>query len=356
MTQPALTVFAGSEAVQRIEQRGISPEIFSCVVGASGGAKMLALTHLDRYLFGEFLPTSRHRVELLGSSIGSWRHAAAAAPDPLAALSDLQERYLNQAWDENDPRRTSEIVDELCAWVVDGLCTEEVARHVCSHPRYTTHVVTARGLGWNGRPAGPRLALGMGVSAAANMLTRNLLGSGFQRVVFSSGPSQAFQFSDFGTRHVGLTASALKRALLASGSIPFLMSGQQDLPGADVGRYWDGGIIDYHFDFANQTGDGLVLYPHFTDAVIKGWFDKALPWRRTPAAELARVVMLAPSRAYLKRLPNGRIPNRKDFKSMRRTDRLKFWNTAMSASQQLADAFAEFVTASEPARFLTRFP
>ena len=85
------------------------------------------------------------------------------------------------------------------------------------------------------------------------------------------------------------------------------------------GHYWDGGIIDYHFDFANCAGDGLVLYPHFSDQVVTGWFDKALSWRRNSQRNsngrpaLDNVVIVAPSQAYIAALPYGKIPDRSDF-------------------------------------------
>ena len=199
-----------------------------------GAPDVPGLTHLDRYVFGEYLAGSEHPIELIGSSIGSWRHATAAAPEPVAALTSLQERYLNQDWDENDPRSAAEIVDELCDWVIESLVSPEVMQHICDHPRYTTHVITARGRGLNNNSAGALLAAGMGVSAIANLWGRGALSTLFQRVVFSTGSSPAFDFQDFTTRHVPLTPSILKTALMASGSIPFLMSGQRDISSAPL--------------------------------------------------------------------------------------------------------------------------
>ena len=347
MSSPLL-ILAGETAYEQIAHQGLDPSLFSTVVGASGGAKMLGLTHLDRYVFGEYLAGSEHPLELIGSSIGSWRHAAAAAPDPIAALTSLQERYLNQDWDENDPRSATKIVDELCDWVLGSLASPEVMQHICEHPRYTTHVVTARGRGLNNNSAGPLLAAGMGLSATANLCARGALSTFFQRIVFSTGASRAFEFRDFATKHVPLTTPLLKTALLASGSIPFLMSGQRNISGAPSGHYWDGGIIDYHFDFTNNTGPGLVLYPHFTHQLVKGWFDKPLKWRRNAAKHMKRVVLLAPSPAYLEGLPYGKIPDRKDFKRIPRPQRLSYWRKAMAASEMLAERFDEAVRSSDP--------
>lgn len=343
-----LTILAGKTAYQTIKENGWHPTLFTTMVGASGGAKLLGLTHLDRFLFGDYLQRSDHPMELYGSSIGSWRHAALASPDPLESIIELQERYLNQTWDENETRSPGEVVDELCHWVLDGICHPDMTAHVANHPRFTTHIITARGLGLNNRKRSLGLAAGMGLSALGNMFSRRLLEVGFQRVVFSSGPSQAFRFDDFKNAHVTLTPESLKPALLASGSIPFLMPGQKNVGGGPKGQYWDGGVIDYHFDFVNQTGDGLILYPHFSESVIKGWFDKKLPWRTNSAGQLDRTVVLAPSKTYLTSLPHGKIPDRKDFSAFSQQDRMRYWQIAMDMSQRLADDFAAQIEDSDP--------
>ena len=102
--QPAsafpLTIIAGKKARERLAAEGWQPHLFQAMVGASGGAKLLGLGHLDRFLFGDFLQRSHHPMELYGSSIGSWRHAALAAPDPAQAIETLQDRYLNQTWEK----------------------------------------------------------------------------------------------------------------------------------------------------------------------------------------------------------------------------------------------------------------
>ncbi|MCB1647360.1 MAG: patatin-like phospholipase family protein [Pseudomonadales bacterium] len=347
MTDFPLTILAGSEARQQLAGYGWAPERFDALTGASGGAKLLALTHLDRFLFGDYLQRSQHPVELYGSSIGSWRHAALAAPDPLYAITQLQERYFSQAWDEQDPRSPTEIVDELCDWVLEGFLTPEVIHHIVNNSRFRTHIVTARGKGINSR-RGLLLGLGMGGAALGNLLNRGLLQTGFQRVVFSTGCGEAFRFRDFDTTHIELNEARLKPALVASGSIPFLMSGVQGIDGAPAGHYWDGGIIDYHFDFRNHAGSGLVLYPHFGDEVVKGWFDKSLRWRRNDAAHMKRVVLLAPSREYIARLPYGKIPDRKDFSKMKSAERLLFWQTAMDQSRHLAEAFEAVISDPDP--------
>jgi hypothetical protein len=100
--------------------------------------------------------------------------------------------------------------------------------------------------------------------------------------------------------------------------------------------------LDYHLDLP-YSGDDVVLYPHFTDRIIPGWFDKGMPWRRGDAMRLQDVLLLAPSRDYLARLPYGKLPDRKDFTRFLSDDagRERYWRQAMDESQRLGDEFLE---------------
>lgn len=62
-------------------------------------------------------------------------------------------------------------------------------------------------------------------------------------------------------------------AVRASCSIPFVLDAVHDIAGAPRGAY----CMDYHMHLdylASQTGQGVVLYPHFQKAVVPGWLDK----------------------------------------------------------------------------------
>jgi hypothetical protein len=138
--------------------------------------------------------------------------------------------------------------------------------------------------------------------------------------------------------------------LQASCSIPFVLRAVHDIPGAPPGAYWDGGITDYHLhlayrEAAGQGGAGLVLYPHFQQAVVPGWLDKALKWRHGATPFLDTTVVLAPDPAWVERLPNRKLPDRTDFTRYGNdlAARVKAWNAAAGAAQQLADEFGEWV-------------
>jgi hypothetical protein len=163
-----------------------------------------------------------------------------------------------------------------------------------------------------------------------------------------------FDTGDFPTRQVALTEANFRPALQASCSIPFLLRAVHDIPGAGPGAYWDGGITDYHLHlrYACSPGPGLVLYPHFQKAVVPGWLDKGLKWRHRATAALDRMMVLAPDPEWVRKLPNGKLPDRSDFVRYANdlSGRIRDWTSATSASAQLADEFAEWLQHPDPAR------
>ena len=160
-------------------------------------------------------------------------------------------------------------------------------------------------------------------------------------MVFSD-PRDALPFTlaDFATRRVALAADNLGPAILASGSIPFVLQPVHHIAGAPRGAYWDGGITDYHqhLPYAGMT-DGLVLYPHFQRALVPGWLDKGLKHRHGATRFLDNVVVMAPYPDWVRRLPGGKLPDRQDFKTWRHdpTGRIAAWTQAVAAAGQPAD-------------------
>ena len=137
-----------------------------------------------------------------------------------------------------------------------------------------------------------------------------------------------------------------KYALLASGSIPLVMSGVRDISGARPGNYRDGGMVDYHLDLPYRLNDeDIVLMPHYTDTIIPGWLDKKLAWRKPDAAHMANVVMIAPTKAFVQNLPHAKIPDRTDFKCYFQKDRERFaiWNDVVERCRPPAEALMELI-------------
>jgi len=127
-----------------------------------------------------------------------------------------------------------------------------------------------------------------------------------------------------------------------------VMNAINDIPGVSAGVFRDGGLLDYHLDLPYQA-DGIVLYPHFTDRVIPGWFDKSLPWRKANAEQLQDVLLISPSREYLSQLPHGKLPDRSDFKRYLGNDqgREDYWRQAMAESRRLGDEFLELADSGD---------
>lgn len=348
MAPRALEVHVGSIAAARIAREGWHPDLFSLLLGASGGPKWFILAQLDRFLFGDFLQRGDQPLATLGSSIGSWRHACLALPDPVAAIGRLEHGYMHQSYQSDKPS-TSE-VSEVSRGILDGLLGDTGAAALVNHPRFRSHFVTARGRGPVGSQSSALLATGMGVAALGNALSRRLLSQHFQRVVFHSGdaPRPGLSFTDFATVYAQLGEHNLRQCLHASGAIPFVLTGERDIPGAPPGQYWDGGIIDYHFDLDHYRGEGLILYPHFRAGIIPGWFDKFLPWRQAALQEARSLVLLCPSADFVAGLPHGKIPDRSDFGRFSPEERVDYWMACVAAASALAEEFAELVDGADP--------
>ena len=94
----ALRLHAGPRALARLHTHGLRPEDVRVVCGAAGGPKGLILNPLDRFVFGQWLARSRQPVDLIGASIGAWRMATAALPDPDAAFARLASDYIHQTY------------------------------------------------------------------------------------------------------------------------------------------------------------------------------------------------------------------------------------------------------------------
>lgn len=339
-----LTLRAGPTALAHLrEYGGLHAAHIDIIPGASGGAKWIGIAGLDRYLFGTFLQQPRTQpLHLIGSSIGSWRMACLAQRDPVGALARGHEAYIYRQ--RYTPKPDAREVSDVLTRALDYLLGEDGVREILSHPTFRVHVITVESRGLAASARRPVLATAMALAAAANAVTRRSLTWQMRRTIFhSAGDHSPFlHLRDLPTVHRTLTTDNLRAALLASGSIPLLMEGVR-IPGAP-GMHWDGGITDYHLDLDYGTGPGLVLYPHFYDHVVPGWFDKSLPWRRAGAANFARTLLIAPSAAFLASLPGGRIPDRRDFFAFPEAERIRRWQAILDASAALGEELHELIT------------
>lgn len=356
MTQQALQVFAGDIAREQLAQKGWDPSLFSLLLGASGGPKWLVLSQLDRALFGSFLHKRQTPLSILGTSIGSWRHACLAQDDPLTAIEQMEKHYIHQSYSATP---SVEEVSEVSQRILEQVLGPDGARQIVENPTFTTHIGTVRGRGPIASPNTTIHGAGLALAALSNQVSRRWLAPWYQRVMFDgdgSGQGTGMAFRDFDTIHVPLTQENVIPALMASASIPLTLKGVQDPPGAPKGLYWDGGIVDYHHDLRAYKGEGLVLYPHFYGHIIPGWFDKSRKARWPGASLLRRVVLLSPSPAFVSTLPLAKIPDRKDFTKIPEEARITNWWEVVKRCEALATEWTDLLAHSDPLARVRPFP
>lgn len=71
--------------------------------------------------------------------------------------------------------------------------------------------------------------------------------------------------------------------------------------------------------------------------------------RHRASAHLDNVVLLSPRPEWVATLPNGKLPDRNDFKALPTLERQQRWRIAVAESQRLADEFAQWLEDGCPA-------
>lgn len=345
MTFP-LTIRAGHQALQILRRDGLSPNMIRVIAGASGGAKWLALNRMDRVILRRLVPNVTGPVHLIGSSIGAWRMTYYARRDPLAALQAFENTYLAYLPGAKDDR----IKVTRDSWeFVQPLLGSAQGADIFENPNVRLNIMAVRAKGPLASENRAVMVPPLVASGLINALSRRSLGLWYERALFHDprAKSAFASLKGFPQQSIPLSTENIGHALMASGSIPLVTEGIGDIPGAVAGIYRDGGIIDYHFDvafpIAPDDPDGLVLYPHFIDRVIPGWFDKKLAWRKASRENMARVVLISPSPEFVSSLPGGKIPDRYDFSRYDNESRLKIWRGVLDETERLADALESLI-------------
>ena len=336
--KPGISVVfsAGPAAYREIQADGFVADRFGTLAGASGGAKWLVLSQLDRIIAGQILPQLRSPLHLIGTSIGAWRMACYGQKDPVAAIDRFEEAYLSQTYSEKPDR---DEITAKTAEVLDHVLDDQGVQEILANPRTRTHVMTNRCRGPLATENRLGLALGLVSVATMNLASRTLLGTAFDRVLFYDKRDLPpfHSLEGFPMYQVELSGRNLKDAILATGAIPLVLSGVRDIDGAPPGMYRDGGIIDYHLDFPPSAPDKLTLYVHFYNFLKPGWFDKRLSWRRVSTEKSDRTLLISPSPEFVARLPNAKIPDRTDFSNFSPAERERIWRATVTACKEMAD-------------------
>ena len=338
----SLTFKAGTGALESIRKHGFDISSVGSFAGASGGAKWLVLSQLDRAILSAIVPKLSGPIHLIGSSIGSWRFACYGQADPLAAIERFEMAYLEQTYSEKpDIHEITAKSREILEFVLGDSGVAEILEN----PLFRTHIMAVRAR--HVMASENRFVLmGALLSAALlNAMSRSTLGWSFERALFydSRDVPPCFDVEGFPLQRIALAPDNLADAVVATGSIPLVLSGVPDIEGAKPGIYRDGGVIDYHLDLPHSANERITLFPHFYGRIVPGWFDKKLTWRRPQAGNVDRTILISPSDEFVAALPHGKIPDRTDFSKFAPAERVRIWKQCVAACQALADELLEVI-------------
>ncbi|MBU2629430.1 MAG: patatin-like phospholipase family protein, partial [Proteobacteria bacterium] len=213
-----ISILAGSKALGIIKDEGLDPARVKVLAGASGSAKFLVLTGIDRVLMALF----KNRIDplyLIGTSIGAFRMAAFCQKDPVAAIDILEQEYIAQTYSLKPTKQdlTRETQRILNAYI-DDTQIESILHHPFMRISFLSN--KCRGILKSDRQW--LEWLGITMAAGVNLINRNWLGYFFERALFCSpGTPPPFSAMDQFPIHLfNLTPSNFKKALISSGSIP----------------------------------------------------------------------------------------------------------------------------------------
>nr|WP_319490660.1 patatin-like phospholipase family protein [uncultured Desulfobacter sp.] len=338
-----LTILAGRTAYRHIKENGLSPDDIDAMLGASGAAKWLSIYGLDSAIFSQWFSGRTRPLHLFGTSVGAWKFAAAAQTDCREAFDRLKRAYIHQHY--KGGVKAAQIARETRR-IMNEFLTHQAIDEILDHPWIRIGFSATRCKGPIGSQHSSVQAMGIGQAFALNAISRKLQRFCFERVLFHHPQYDTgiLEENNFPTTAVPLDRNNFSKALLASGSIPMVMAGVTDIPGAPEGTYRDGGLLDYHPAFTlNPEQTGFILYPHFYTALTPGWFDKKFAGRRLKGKAVDRIILLAPSPEFVSTLPFGRIPDRQDFIRLmgRDYERIAAWNKAADMCRVLGYEFME---------------
>lgn len=338
-----LLVLAGKSAYDHIRENGLQPSDVSAVLGASGAAKWLVLYGLDSAVFSQWFAGRTEPLELMGTSIGAWKLTAAAQDDSAAAFDRLKDAYISQSY---KGRPTASDVSGESVRIMEIIVGSDGVNQVLAHPYCRLSFSAVRCKGLMAREEAPLLIAGMAYAFGLNYVSRSLQGKVFERTVFHDPRTidSVLDFSEFPPNFTPLNTGNFSQALLATGSIPLIMHGVKGIPGAPLGMYRDGGLLDYHPAIPMKPkSKGFILYPHFYPHAVRGWFDKKRASRWADGEILDRTIILAPSPEFVAKLPFGRIPDRKDFSRFQDKDHIRqpAWKEAAQMSIKLGQDFLD---------------
>lgn len=224
----ALSIHAGPKALAHIREHGLRAQDIAIVPAAAGSPKSLIFQKMDQWLFGSWLSSAPRERTLIGASIGAWRMAGACQEGPVSAFQRLGDLYCEQCY----PRRpTPRYVSDSCERFLDDFISGH-ERYIASHPHNRLQILVSRGRKLLRAP----ITAGFGLTVLGNLVSRSQLANHLSRIVIGDERDPAFwlkaKFDAFDTQFMPLSPDKLGSALLASGTLPFIMEPVRDIPGA----------------------------------------------------------------------------------------------------------------------------
>jgi len=352
-----LRIKAGKKAYEIIQDGGFNFNAVSAYFGAAVGPRLLLASGFDQTLLTQNLLGRSRAVHLIGSSAGAWRFAAWIQPQAAESYRKFISAYITADFTRRDTPAT--ILDKF-THIMNQYIEDDALPFALASKRYRLSVITARARHLVASEARPLQTSALAACYLLNFFSRDNLYYFADRVVFYNGskpPPFCFQ-PQFRGKYARMNEANFKYALMASGAIPLVVAGVKNIFGAPRGVYRDGGLIDYHLShqFAAKEND-LVLFFHHQERIVPGWLDKRIKQRTPDDHTLNNVVMVFPSASFIDKLPEGRVPDRDDFKRYidNGKQRIQNWNKAVELSAPLGEDFLELAQSGRIREIVEKF-
>ncbi len=344
-----ISVKAGKYVYEMIQDGSFDLDRVATCVGPGTGPKWLVASGFDRTMLKTGVLGRKNPVLLAGSSAGALRFAAWAQPEPEKSYTNLIESYIAMSPARKD---TANTILRSISDVINSFMEDDAIPFVLTSKKYRLAITAARAK--NMAASETKLFQGLAVAMAFifNAMNPSWLGFFFQRVVFHNSPipPKFCLRSGFKGKSILLNRANIKYVLLASSAVPVAVSGVRDIYGAPNGTYRDGGITDYHLNQKyGLDGEDIVLLFQHQERVVPGWLDKQLIYRHVPAENLENLLMVYPTEEFIKTLPGGKVPQRKDFKSFadKPSERIRNWQEVVTKSAYLGEQFLELIESNK---------
>ena len=172
-------IYAGTEALAHIQQKGLKSDDVSMLLGASSGPKWLVLHGFDQYLMSQF-EKRQQPLDLLGTSAGAWRMACYAQAEAFAAHQRLTDAYIEQSY---SAKPSGDEILSSCRTMVNAMLGKSGTEEILQHPTSRLHLITTQCHGLAAKQHRFWQGLGFAIAALGNLISRKSLGLHFTRIV-----------------------------------------------------------------------------------------------------------------------------------------------------------------------------